>query len=190
MKDICRKCNAILPSLNYCSYCGFGLREADFLCRGCQRPRPTLNFCPSCGEKLETALAETPSFVPRGSRARENASQYAEYSELEYSENPDGSLTVIGMKNKRAQSVKLPPNVAVIGEKAFYGSDISDISLHEGLVLIDSEAFAECRELTVVRLPSTVSQISRQAFRDCSSLLSIGEFFPDNLTYLDDTAFE
>ena len=78
--------------------------------------------------------------------------------------------------------------VKVIGisDKAFYGSNITSITLNEGLLYIDESAFAESK-LTSLALPSTMKEIGDSAFYGCSSLSTIS--FNEGLTTIGDDAF-
>ncbi len=61
-------------------------------------------------------------------------------------------------------------NVTNIGESAFNQSDITSISLPEGLLSIGKSAFRECQGLKSVTIPSSVLVIEREAFIFCFSL--------------------
>ena len=56
-----------------------------------------------------------------------------------------------------------------------------NVSVESGIRLIESEAWQNCRQLRIVKLPATVVGISDNAFRDCKLLNSVsapgcGEF--------------
>jgi len=73
-----------------------------------------------------------------------------------------------------------------VSDKAFYKSDITNITLNEGLWYIDESAFAESG-LTSLTLPSTVEEIGDSAFYGCSSLSTI--ILNEGLTKIWDDAF-
>lgn len=64
-------------------------------------------------------------------------------------------------------------DVTVIGEKAFYGSEIKSVKIPEGILYIDDEAFKDCDSLVKVYLPSSVTNIGEEAFGGCESLTDI-----------------
>jgi len=62
-----------------------------------------------------------------------------------------------------SQEVVIPDIVTVIGEKAFYGLNITKVVLPKGLVSIKKEAFMNCKMLTDISIPETV-KIGSYAF--------------------------
>ena len=82
-----------------------------------------------------------------------------------------------------AESVTIPTQfnskpVTAIGERAFYGSDITAINLGS-VEIIDESAFEECDALQTVSLPNSVTTVKAQAFWNCDNLTSftIGKNF-------------
>ena len=57
-----------------------------------------------------------------------------------------------------------------IGEGAFAQTDIEWIFMPAPLKVIESEAFAGCDKLGIVRFPDTLEEIGKEAFRDCTKL--------------------
>ena len=101
-----------------------------------------------------------------------------------------GSLTVVGA-DEECDKIEIPgivevdgiqKNVGDIDRAAFIGSDIKEVIIHEGLKLIEEEAFCNCRKLTKVRLPDSLEAIHAFAFYGCSSLKQI--IIPRNVKYL------
>ena len=66
-------------------------------------------------------------------------------------------------------------------------SDITSVTLSEGIVYIESDAFKGCTNLKTVVLPSSLTLIDSGAFEDCASLESVT--FGDNLIELGHDAF-
>ena len=60
--------------------------------------------------------------------------------------------------------------VTHIGAYAFSGSDVSSITLPEGLVEIGYEAFRQCYKLKSVTIPASVLHIANNAFLFCFNL--------------------
>ena len=62
-------------------------------------------------------------------------------------------------------SVELPSSLINIGESAFYYTNISTITIPEGVTSIGEDCFNGCRSLTSVQLPSSLMSIDEYAFR-------------------------
>lgn len=78
--------------------------------------------------------------------------------------------------------------VTEIAFGAFAGcSNLTDISLPEGLRTIGDNAFIECTSLTKIELPDTVETIAMGAFRNCTNLTEV--IFPKTLTSIGDWMF-
>lgn len=61
-----------------------------------------------------------------------------------------------------------------IGAEAFAGcTQLTDVTLCEGINTMGEGAFAQCTALTTVQVPSTLRDIPAQAFADCSSLSNV-----------------
>lgn len=67
------------------------------------------------------------------------------------------------------------PNLIKIGEKSFSGcSSIEELDLSNSkLTSIPKGAFAYCKNLKTIKLPSTITSIGDEAFYDCRSLTNI-----------------
>ena len=63
--------------------------------------------------------------------------------------------------------------VTVIGENAFTMTDIESVSIPEGVLTIESQAFAGCEELTKVLLPSTLKNFGEGVFMGCEMLRDV-----------------
>lgn len=78
------------------------------------------------------------------------------------------TLTKIGassFRNIKANKVRINGNIQSIGANAFYGSTIKAIDLSNcSLTSISNYAFANCPNLTEVKLPNTVTEICEGAF--------------------------
>ena len=69
--------------------------------------------------------------------------------------------------------VKLPNSVTSIGEEAFEGCGLTNITLPSKVNSIGSFAFYQCSSLTSITLPDSVTSIGDDAFEFCSSLTNI-----------------
>ena len=85
-------------------------------------------------------------------------------------------------------SVTIPEGVTYIGWYAFYGcSELTSITIPEGVRWIGNEVFRGCSELTSITIPESVTSIGSYAFYGCSSLTSIT--IPEGVTSIGREAF-
>lgn len=71
------------------------------------------------------------------------------------------------------EKVILPSTITEIEEGAFSGSEITEITIPEGVTKIGAYAFLGCAQLTSVTLPASLKEIDKSAFAGCVSLNSI-----------------
>lgn len=114
--------------------------------------------------------------------------------------------------NSSIESLEVPANVTELGDSVFYQSQLESISLPSGLLtigycvfessklksvstpdelkIIGGRAFANCSDLSDVRLGLGCESIYSEAFLNCTSLESI--YLPDNINYMStyDNIFE
>ena len=85
-------------------------------------------------------------------------------------------------------SVTIPEGVTFIGDAAFFGcSSLSSVTIPNSVTTIDVAAFGECRNLTSVILGNQLTTIGNEAFKQCSSLTSIT--IPNSVTSIGSWAF-
>jgi hypothetical protein len=85
------------------------------------------------------------------------------------------------------KSYEIPKNIKFIGEYAFVGSDITEITLHDNISAIGEYAFRDCTSLEKIKNWDGVKTISNYAFYNCTSLGEIS--LPDNLKTIGISAF-
>lgn len=90
-------------------------------------------------------------------------------------------------------SVIIPSEIAgkpvtKIGEKAFFSSDVTSVSLPETIKVIDAAAFQGCSDLVYVNIPDSVEIIGEGAFSGCRNL-AIELELPEGLKELGQSAF-
>ncbi len=78
----------------------------------------------------------------------------------------------------------VPSSVKHIVLQAFYNCSKVDVKLNEGLLSIGWFAFAHCKALTEVTIPSTVLEVRSTSFTLCDNLQNIF-VHPDNQRYYD-----
>lgn len=85
-------------------------------------------------------------------------------------------------------NVEIPWAVNSIGKTAFYGTAIVDITVPDGVDVIEQSTFMYCRDMQSISLPDSVTEIKKQAFQACSSLKELT--LPENLLIIGDYAFQ
>lgn len=84
-------------------------------------------------------------------------------------------------------SVILPNTLIKIGNNAFYGSNITGISIPANITHIGDDAFRNCDNLTSVSIAEGIKVIGERAFKGCTSLGYLD--LPTTLTSLGGGAF-
>ena len=85
------------------------------------------------------------------------------------------------------KSYTVPKCVKSIGFHAFRNSYIEEVTLQEGVEVIDFGAFYGCQYLRKISMPNTLQKISEDAFWKCFSLQDI--YIPKNVVYIGSGAF-
>ena len=85
----------------------------------------------------------------------------------------DGKTLIRCAEGKTDTAFTVPEGVEVIGDYAFYCSNIISISLPDTVTSIGDCAFAACLALTSISLPDGVTSIGEGAFAMCEKLASI-----------------
>lgn len=81
----------------------------------------------------------------------------------------------------------IPSGVCGIGDEVFENSDITGVTIPEGVRYINNGAFKNCTSLKNVKIPKSVQKIGGYAFYECSSLSSVT--FSVGLKSIEDNAF-
>ena len=61
-------------------------------------------------------------------------------------------------------------NITKIGERAFAGCKVETLEILNGVTAIESNAFLNCRNLTSVTMPSSITIVYAEAFKDCGNV--------------------
>lgn len=116
----------------------------------------------------------------------------ADVSDLTYTNN--GIFVAITDCNEEASGELVIPSqidgvpVWFIRNKAFYGcSELTSVTISEGINDIGMEAFRDCLKLLTINIPNTVSIIKEFTFYNCTSLVDIT--IPETVTYIQRYAF-
>lgn len=78
--------------------------------------------------------------------------------------------------------LKLPSTLKKIGDGAFYGANISHVSIPEGIEIIPKYSFGYTSLIDTLTIPNSVLQIKECAFRNCQKLNAI--ILPEKLTQI------
>lgn len=104
----------------------------------------------------------------------------------------DRSVTSIGnnaFQGNSLTNISIPNSVTTIGKFAFYCcSNLTNISLANSVTSIGQGAFYSCSNLTNINIPNSVTIIGYAAFENCSSLTNIN--IPNSLTEIGGYAFK
>lgn len=96
--------------------------------------------------------------------------------------------TLKNCKTNGCKVVKVPAKVTVIGDYAFYRSDVEEVILPNGLKTIGEAAFYQCSSLKKINFPEKLERIKHFAFKSCTALESV--YFPKEILYIESSAFE
>ncbi len=103
----------------------------------------------------------------------------------------DGSVTSIGQfafAGSGLTQITIPASVKTIGSGAFsYCGALETVEFNEGLECIEHRAFEWCQRLTNVVLPQSLSEMGTYAFQNCNALTSIA--IPRNVTEISSCLF-
>ena len=97
-------------------------------------------------------------------------------------------LTFTSLRNIDLSESQVSQFENLFSESRFVGSLLETISLPEGLVSIENNAFSSCSSLYEVKMPNSVKGIGKRAFWECFNLSNI--VLSNQLEVIDDEAFE
>ena len=116
----------------------------------------------------------------------------ADVSDLKYT-TTDGKVTIIECGEAVTGNLLIPDTikgnpVTSIGERAFGEcSNLTSITIPDGVTSIGTAAFLYCTSLASVTIPDSVTSIGSSAFVSCESLTSIT--IPESVTSIGSNAF-
>ncbi len=114
---------------------------------------------------------------------RSNNSQEVVVSSIEQL-NPKGTVII----PEKITSNKVSYSVTGIGEEAFSGNDVADVTIPNTITDIADGAFEGCERLVSINIPNSVTRIEKRAFSGCTSLTSIT--IPGSVTKIGRYAFD
>ena len=89
---------------------------------------------------------------------------------IEASDINELASIVSSMRTKNLRSVELPSSIRTIGSRAFYNTPIERIGIPDGVEIIESQAFAYCNNIEIVKLPRSLKELGPSAFEGCKRL--------------------
>lgn len=129
--------------------------------------------------------------------AVENADGITIYYNWKNSEKTELSVTNTGYNNNYSGNIVIPGsveyegntyNVTSIEESAFkYCSELTSITIPNGVLSIGYRAFYQCSKLASVTIPNSVTSINNQAFYGCTNLANIE--IPESVEFIGDEVF-
>ena len=144
---------------NFCSNCGATVNGG--------------NFCSNCGYRFTQEAGEisTNASIEDINSIFTEIAEMASFSEFEYEKRNDGTFLIKRLKDKYATHVVVPNGTSIIGEGAFMGTSVISVELPEGVRIIDTNAFANCKHLKNLNIPSSVVLVEAEALLNCEKLL-------------------
>ena len=136
-----------------------------------------MKFCPMCGmsqSKIGLTVCEFCDYEEKNIDKISKHELYELMASYEYEKIEDG-VRIVAVKNNRdialRGKVAIPHFVTEIAPNAFaHCKFITRIDLPTGLRSIGDNAFAHCRDLFDVFVPASVNYIGKGAFSDCYDL--------------------
>lgn len=170
---ICQQCGTESEDYqNNCSICGADLRAYA------EQIKPPTVFSASTiydnndikntfDKAAKVAAAEI-----KQNFSEENRTFLAEHFEYE---SLSKGYRITKLKKKSEIDIDIPEGVTVIGTRAFEDSKLMRIKLPESLQLIESKAFANCKDLKGITLPNSLEEIYDDSFEGCPNAPQIPE---------------
>ncbi len=146
-----------------------------------------------CWMSVPFAQTIIPTWAEVGIAASAADASYIEVDGITYTCTADGNAEVTSCDTSVTGAVVIPEEidgytVTSIGDSAFaYCSDMTSLTLPEGILKIGSYAFLECEKMTSIYIPDTVAEIGASAFYFCYALTSIT--IPEGITTIEDNTF-
>lgn len=88
---------------------------------------------------------------------------------------------------KKVQRLKIPGNIEIIPEQAFYRTGAVEIVISDGVKMIGREAFGECKNAERITFGDSVETIGNSAFIRCEKLKTLE--IPDSVVQVGNASF-
>ena len=167
----CIKCGAYLPiGAKFCHKCGAKQGTNCYKCGAILQSNA--EFCNECGAKQNPTPINANSVANASDKMEETPLEAFEY------EVRNGKYILIGVKDTSLTDIVIPHVFSEIEEKKIEFRN-GEYSYHS--------AFDNCKKLTSVTIPNSITKIGKIAFYNCSSLTSVT--IPDSVTEIGEGAF-
>ena len=100
----------------------------------------------------------------------------------------EGEIPPYTFFKANTSTILLPANMTIVGEGAFAGAEITEITIPSGVTTIEDYAFYGCPNLKKINLPSTLTYIGKGAFGNCLALETV-DLSESSITEIPDRAF-
>ncbi len=99
--------------------------------------------------------------------------QYSEYDNARYLGNAKNHYCALIETVSGITSIDINEDTKIIGDEAFVGRGIKNVTIPSGVTSIGKGAFSACESLTEIEIPDSVTVIGEAAFIGCRGLSSI-----------------
>ena len=73
----------------------------------------------------------------------------------------------------KLSQINMPESLVYIGEQAFAGTNLTAVVLPKALPMLQEAVFAECKALSSVTIPASVTYVALRVFYGCTSLVTV-----------------
>lgn len=121
-----------------------------------------------------------------------NAYLSSPYALFNFSEI-DGGIQIDSLKDDSIAKLTIPAEingkrvVSIQAEAFRWCSNLEEVVISEGVLIIGEKAFSNCLKLSNISIPNSVISINEGAFNDCHNLKNIT--IPEGITYIADFTF-
>ena len=139
------------------------------------------------GKSLEKFESMNGNFCPvlKVITVDENNANFTSVNGVLYSKRMD--ILYKYPSGKTESSFEIPSSVKIVDDYAFSSTSLEQITMPDGLEVINSSSFSGCKSLLSIEIPQSVKEIGMFAFENCAKISSV--VIPDQIKTLDSFAF-
>ena len=139
--------------------------------------------CSACKKKNPALVVNDPEHITTREKETTKPVEKKPSLGLHYNRNTneenkhDGTCTVAGIGTCKDTDLVIPPNtysngdIVAVAKAAFKDcTQLTSVTIPDGVTSIGAEAFAGCTELQTVSIPDSVTEIGTNVFADCPNL--------------------
>lgn len=162
---VCPKCKSkISDTAKFCMKCGLNIQKYE--------NENNNRLCPECGYDINKDI-DNIDFSKIDKILDEKINHNLEEQSLsyfEYENYPTGGYIIKKFIDPVETDIVLPNSIVGIKDNAFENAVITSVKLNEGLKIIGKKAFANCKYLSKINIPTSVNRIEDEAFINCVKL--------------------